>query len=217
MRPATALSRAPEKRRGTARTAGDLASLGDEGGTAALTPYTAVASSQYQQLMRANSSGYDLHLAKRVSDLAYSMISRIAPGKGVRSIPEAELPERFRRMRTLADGSLRRDATTVYYRLATDLPAYTITCYFTNVSSGAFTHPRENRALTIREAARLQSFPDSFQFALPNVKRHIGNAVPPMLARAIAEHILRSNNSIAAVAHQSSQKLARQLRLIEAV
>ena len=53
-------------------------------------------------------------------------------------------------------------------------------------------HPKVNRAVSVREAARLQTFPDSFRFYGPKDSQYqqVGNAVPPMLAQAIAEKIL---------------------------
>ncbi len=87
-------------------------------------------------------------------------------------------------MRRISTGALRRDCTTLYHRLAEDRPAYTITCYFTNVSAGAFTHPLSNRSISSREAARIQSFPDWFRFYGWYVARQIGNAVPPLMASA---------------------------------
>src|SRR5665811_603316 len=81
---------------------------------------------------------------------------------------------------------------TLYYRLHWDRPSYTITCYFTNVSSGPFVHPSEDRAITPREAARLQSFPDTYQFFDKNIARQIGNAVPPVLALAVATRIAQT-------------------------
>lgn len=66
--------------------------------------------------------------------------------------------------------------------------ARTITTYFANPGSGRFWHPTDNRALTLREAARLQCFPDSFMFPLPGAARLVGNA----LDGAIAELICRA-------------------------
>lgn len=130
-----------------------------------------------------------LHRAKRVSDLAMSIIKRVPQGSGIRAVPPEHLPERFRRMRTISTGALRQDCTTLYHRLSWTKPSYTITCYFTNVSSGPFVHPAANRALTPREAARLQSFPDRYRFVDKQVTRQIGNAVPPLLAKAVAAEI----------------------------
>ena len=68
----------------------------------------------------------------------------------------------------------------------------TITTRFDTPSSGKFTHPFLNRAITVREAARIQSFPDDFVFYGPKSSqmKQVGNAVPPMLVKAIAQVIL---------------------------
>ena len=80
----------------------------------------------------------------------------------------------------------------VYGRLAWDRPAITITHYARNPASGRFTHPVQDRGLTAREAARLQSFPDGFQFEgkSDDIYRQIGEAVPPLLSCGIAVDIL---------------------------
>lgn len=170
---------------------GDLPIIGDSGGSDELNPYSAPPTSAYQKRMRVRSRGYDLHKARPVSSLAYSIIQHVSEGQGLRAVPSDKLPERFLRMRTIRNGTLRRDCTTLYHRLSRELPSYTITCYFTNVSSGAFTHPSANRAITCREGARLQSFPDRFVFTHKNAARQIGNAVPPILAESIARHLLK--------------------------
>lgn len=76
-----------------------------------------------------------------------------------------------------------------YSRLDGDTPAVTITVNFVHPASNRCIHPNCNRALTPREGARLQSFDDSFAFAgnRSQVVKQIGNAVPPLLGRAIAE------------------------------
>lgn len=79
-------------------------------------------------------------------------------------------------------------------RLWWDKPAPTITTKFYSVSNGRFVHPDENRALSLREAATLQSFPKNFKFmtnSLVQTARIIGNAVPPEYARRIALSILK--------------------------
>jgi DNA (cytosine-5)-methyltransferase 1 len=80
----------------------------------------------------------------------------------------------------------------VYGRLAWDRPAITITHYARNPASGRFVHPEQHRGLTMREAARLQSFPDGFEFTggFDDVFRQIGEAVPPVLAVSIAASTL---------------------------
>ena len=75
----------------------------------------------------------------------------------------------------------------VYGRLAWDKPAGTLTTGCTNPSRGRFTHPEQDRAITAREAATLQSFPSDFVFEGKCHSTQIGNAVPPLLAQAIAE------------------------------
>lgn len=82
----------------------------------------------------------------------------------------------------------------VYGRLYWDRPAITITHYARNPASGRFVHPEQHRGLTAREAARLQSFPDAYDFAggFDDIFRQIGEAVPPRLAVAIAARVLAS-------------------------
>ncbi len=82
----------------------------------------------------------------------------------------------------------------VYARMHWDRPAPTITTRFNSFSNGRFGHPEEDRAISIREGATLQTFPKDFQFSGKNLNtfaRQIGNAVPPELARRIGEHILK--------------------------
>jgi DNA (cytosine-5)-methyltransferase 1 len=82
----------------------------------------------------------------------------------------------------------------VYGRLYWDKPSVTLTQYSRNPASGRFTHPEQNRGLTIREAARIQSFPDSYEFqgSLDHCFKQIGESVPPLLSIAVATQILRA-------------------------
>lgn len=79
----------------------------------------------------------------------------------------------------------------VYGRLRWDKPSVTITQYARNPASGRYSHPEQNRGLTIREAARLQSFPDGYfwEGSLGDNFKQIGEAVPPLLSLAIATQI----------------------------
>ena len=79
----------------------------------------------------------------------------------------------------------------VYGRMWWDRPAPTITARFDSFSRGRFGHPVLNRTITLREGARLQTFPDNFVFCGSKVQvaRQIGNAVPPKMARVLAEKI----------------------------
>ena len=80
-----------------------------------------------------------------------------------------------------------------YARLDRNSIAGTITTNFHNPGSGRFTHYRDDRTLTVREAARLQSFDDTCTFAghMSQASRHVGNAVPPVLARAVVCQLAR--------------------------
>jgi DNA (cytosine-5)-methyltransferase 1 len=126
-----------------------------------------------------------MHVSNRLSDQAQEIANVVQQGQGLRSVPPDALPDRFKKMRTIGNGALRRDCTTLYYRLNPARPSYTITCYYRNIASGPFLHPWEDRSLSHREAARLMSFPDSYKFMGSNFTRQIGNAVPVLMAKAI--------------------------------
>ena len=80
----------------------------------------------------------------------------------------------------------------VYGRMAWDKPAPTLTARFDSFSRGRFGHPVENRTVTLREGARLQTFPDGFHFFgnREEIARQIGNAVPCALARVLGERLI---------------------------
>lgn len=82
----------------------------------------------------------------------------------------------------------------VYGRLSWGKPSGVITARFDSLTRGRFGHPVENRSLSLREGARLQTFPDSFVFkgSKIEVARQIGNAVPPVLAESIGRSVIES-------------------------
>jgi len=83
----------------------------------------------------------------------------------------------------------------VYGRMSWDKPAPTITTKFFSLSNGRFGHPEENRAISIREGATLQTFPKSYKFITPSIQQAgklIGNAVPPEYAKRIGKAIVNS-------------------------
>ena len=82
--------------------------------------------------------------------------------------------------------------TTCYGRLAPDKPSYTINTYFNRPNVGCNIHYKENRLITVREALRLQSFPDDYEIVSSSKQGRnliVGNAVPPMLAGIIAREL----------------------------
>lgn len=107
-------------------------------------------------------------------------------------------------MQTLKDGQSKEDLSedirpksgygNTYAKLWWDRPSTTITRNFACPSSSRCIHPRDSRAMSIREGARLQSFPDDYQFyGTDSMKRlEIGNAVPPLLSVAIAKQMLKA-------------------------
>ncbi len=86
----------------------------------------------------------------------------------------------------------------VYGRMWWDKPSPTITTKFYSLSNGRFGHPEEDRAISLREGAVLQSFPTDYVFkatSIANAARMIGNAVPPKYATAIGKAIIQNHNN----------------------
>lgn len=111
------------------------------------------------------------------------------------SLPEGVGPKCLTRVKGFSD---------VYGRLSWDKPAITITHYARNPASGRYSHPVQDRGLTAREAARLQSFPDGFQFEgkSDDIYRQIGEAVPPLLSCGVAVDLVVELLSIAPTSEQ---------------
>lgn len=85
-----------------------------------------------------------------------------------------------------------------YGRMWWDKQSPTITTKFFSISNGRFAHPEEDRAISLREGAVLQSFPKNYVFkttSIANTAKMIGNAVPPKYATAIADAIIRNHNN----------------------
>jgi DNA (cytosine-5)-methyltransferase 1 len=84
----------------------------------------------------------------------------------------------------------------MYGRLKWSEPAQTITSGFSSIGQGRYMHPDQPRALTAHEAARVQGFPDYFDFSVVDIRKYlvrmIGNAVPPELGRRIFTAMLQS-------------------------
>jgi len=143
--------------------------------------YLSPAQTAYQKMMRKGmSGGVKNHQATAHSELALTRMRMIPKGMGKEVLP----PEH--RTKSIYSGT--------WCRLIEDDIAATITTRFDTPSSGRFTHPTQNRCLTVREAARIQSFPDSFVFygTKTSQMKQVGNAVPPIFANAIAKTILKA-------------------------
>lgn len=125
------------------------------------------------------------HRAMRLSPLNRRRIKATSEGGDRREWPKSLWP-------TCHSGGF-GGHTDVYGRLSWDKPAPTLTTKCVSYSNGRFGHPSEHRALSAREAARLQTFPDEFEFAggLTSQARQIGNAVPVVLAQRFGEHFVR--------------------------
>ncbi|MBD3253971.1 MAG: DNA (cytosine-5-)-methyltransferase [Candidatus Lokiarchaeota archaeon] len=133
---------------------------------------------EYQDYLRKKSKKIQDHIAPNHSKKVKERISQISQGEN-----HSSLPEKFK---------IRGGYPNIYGRLDLDNPADTITGNCGCVSApGRFIHPTQNRAISVREAARFQSFPDHYRFigSMKEKYKQIGNAVPPLLAYAIAEKI----------------------------
>lgn len=141
--------------------------------------------SDYAKRMRGNSDLVFNHIKPRLSPINLERLKHIKPGGSWRDIPHELLPKGMKRAR-------RSDHTKRYGRLHPNGLASTIMTKC-DPHWGPVFHPTEERTLTVREAARFQSFPDSYVFLGSRVAQYeqVGNAVPPLLAKAICSSIRR--------------------------
>jgi DNA (cytosine-5)-methyltransferase 1 len=162
---------------------GDLPQLGVSEGAEAQ-PYTAKPFSAYQKLMRTGAKELYNHVAPFLSDINRKRLKFIPQGGSWRDLPFDLLPEGMKRAK-------RSDHTKRYGRARKSDLACTILTKC-DLHWGAYIHPEQDRTLTVREAARLQSFPDTFRFlgSRGDQFRQVGNAVPPLLAQTVASEVL---------------------------
>jgi len=148
--------------------------------------YTLDPANNYQALMRFGSERLTEHFAAIHGDKIQTVINHVVPGEGKDYInglvDQGVLAEQYR---------LTSGYKNTYGRLIANQPATTITNNLATPSGLRCIHYEFNRALTPREGARIQSFPDRFTFCgyKTHVTSQIGNAVPPLLADALARHI----------------------------
>ena len=134
---------------------------------------------EYAKLMRQGSRKATQNYVSRNADYVLERYKYIAQGQNWRAIPP-ELMGNYANRNNCHSG--------IYKRLVANKPSVVISNYRKNM----LIHPYQNRGLSVREAARLQSFPDTFVFkgSIMHIQQQIGNAVPPLLAIAVFEKIL---------------------------
>lgn len=154
----------------------DISNVAEEHNRLAL--YSSESMSEYQTLLRNNVG----HVANCIARKHVGKPLEIARTLREGGTPQSEGTSRNKRYYSQAYGRLHRDAL-----------ARTLTTYFQNAGSGRFLHYEKPRTLTIREAARLQGFPDSFVFYgnLQEQMQLVGNAVPLPLAEAVGHHVAK--------------------------
>jgi DNA (cytosine-5)-methyltransferase 1 len=135
---------------------------------------------EYQENLRNGSNKLKNHKAPNHSELVLERIRNIPQGGN-----HGDLPEHLK---------LKRGYPNIYGKLHENRPADTITGNCGCASApGRFLHPNAERVLTVREASRLQSFPDYVEFFGSNSEQYkqVGNAVPPLMAKSIAEELIK--------------------------
>ena len=144
------------------------------------TSYVADPKTIYQRLMRTGARGLSLHKATYHSPRMLQIIRHA--GSNISALPAGMVTSGF---------------TSCYSRLDPNRPSTTLTVNFVHPASNRCIHPYQDRALTPREGARIQGFPDRFEFIgnRSQIVKQIGNAVPPLVGQRIAEAILRSEDT----------------------
>lgn len=152
-----------------------------------LVRFTVPPQNDYQRKMREGDLISE-HFAPQMSELDKYIVTHVKPGGNYMDIPPDVNSARIRRLQK--EGG----HTTCYGRMAPDQPAYTINTYFNRPNVGCNIHYSQERLITVREALRLQSFPDSYTIVSSSKQGRnliVGNAVPPMLAAIIAKELKR--------------------------
>jgi DNA (cytosine-5)-methyltransferase 1 len=146
---------------------------------------------RFQKAARTTSSGRRMdgselhdHYAAALGAMTVNRLRHLKPGEDWRDLPYELLPGSMRR-------ALRKDHTRRYRRMDWDGVPRAIITRFRDPKSGEYTHPEQHRTISIREAARIQGFPDWFSFAGRNTSKYtqVGNAIPVPLAKAIADEV----------------------------
>lgn len=134
----------------------------------------------YQRAMRASGASLSDHKCAKYGEHMQKVIAHVPEGGSIMNVPEELRPKGYFK--------------NTYARLLPNVPCMTITRNFGTPSSSRCIHPYQHRALSTREGARVQGFPDHYKFHGGKGSRNlqIGNAVPPVLAQALGRQILSS-------------------------
>lgn len=162
----------------------DLPEIGN-GETISPSEYAKKVSNDYQKYLRHGSGELTAHYCARVAQVNLERLKYIPQGGSWRDIPFDLLPAGLQRAR-------RSDHTKRYGRLHPDALCSTVLTKC-DPHWGSFFHPTQDRIISVREAARIQSFPDTYKFSgsITQQYEQIGNAVPPLLGRAIGNEIAK--------------------------
>lgn len=180
---------------------GDLPAL-KNGEDKGVIDYPTSPQTDYQSMIRGNSAKVHNHTAPRLAPINMKRMTHIPQGGSWRDIPHNLLPPGMRKAR-------RCDHTKRYGRMSWSAQSCTILTKC-DLHWGAYLHPEQDRSITVREAARIQSFPDWFHFEGPRTEQYVqvGNAVPPLLGRKIGEAVLMANDMAACDDEQDDFALA---------
>lgn len=139
----------------------------------------------YQKYLRSDCKKLTAHYCAKLAEINLQRLKYIPQGGSWRDIPHDLLPDGLKRAR-------RSDHTKRYGRLHPDALCSTVLTKC-DPHWGSFFHPTQNRVISVREAARIQSFPDNFLFSgsITQQYEQIGNAVPPLLGKAIGDEIMK--------------------------
>lgn len=142
----------------------------------------------YQGFARAgNNDTVRNHQMPYMSKTDLKIIKAVPVGGNYMDVPDNIATKRIKNFKRTGG------RTTTYGRMDPSKPAYTLNTYFSRPNVGCNIHYREDRLITIREGLRIQSFPDNFVVSSTSVRsayKQVGNAVPPLLAQALARHLL---------------------------
>lgn len=148
--------------------------------------YTVKPQNNYQKYLRKDSKVVTSHYCARITEINIERLKHIPQGGSWRDIPHDLLPEGLKRAR-------RSDHTKRYGRLHPDALCSTVLTKC-DPHWGSFFHPTQDRVISVREAARIQSFPDSYVFSgsITQQYEQVGNAVPPLLGKMIGDEIIKN-------------------------